>query len=264
MATPSISLMYHDVVAAGQAEESGFPGDGAAIYKLTTEEFVTHLSEVNEALKGRKVALVQSAQAAASGGAFCFTFDDGGSSFYQPIAGLLEERGWRGHFFITTGRLDTPGFLRSGQVQELWRRGHVIGSHSHTHPVRMAACSYAQMQREWKASVGILAGLIGEPVRTASVPGGYFSREVAKAAEEAGIQVLFTSEPTSRVSQEGSCIILGRFAVRSNTPVRDCALLAAGSLAPLRRQALLWKAKKAAKLWGGTWYLRLREALLRR
>ena len=64
------------------------------------------------------------------------TFDDGGASALD-IAGMLERRGWRGHFFVTTSRIGEPGFVGPDAVRELAERGHDVGSHSHTHPTYM-------------------------------------------------------------------------------------------------------------------------------
>jgi len=36
-------LMYHDVVAAGDEDVSGFPGRDAALYKVTPATFAAHL-----------------------------------------------------------------------------------------------------------------------------------------------------------------------------------------------------------------------------
>jgi hypothetical protein len=44
------------------------------------------------------------------------TFDDGGASALHPTADLLERRGWSGHFFVTTRRIGTPGFLDFWQL----------------------------------------------------------------------------------------------------------------------------------------------------
>ena len=90
------------------------------------------------------------------------TFDDGGVSCHAPIGGMLEQFGWRGHFFITTSRIGTPGFLSEAQVRDLHRRGHVIGSHSHTHPTRMAALAPDRMESEWRQSLAHLAEILGE------------------------------------------------------------------------------------------------------
>ena len=38
--------MYHDVVAAGDEDTSGFPGRDAALYKITPEAFAAHLDAI--------------------------------------------------------------------------------------------------------------------------------------------------------------------------------------------------------------------------
>src|SRR5262249_33481635 len=127
-----------------------------------------------------------------------FTFDDGGASAVDPIAGALERHGWRGTFFITTGRLGQRGFLDARQLRELRARGHAIGSHSHTHPLRMADYSVARLSDEWERSTALLSDLLGEAVNSASVPGGHHSPQVFETAAAAGITTLFTSDPTRR------------------------------------------------------------------
>ena len=131
----ALAIMYHDVVENGDFESSGFPGEGAHVYKLRRQDFERHL----EAIAGATTAVGTVSQL--DGRPVLLTFDDGGSSFHHPIADLLEGRGWRGHFFITTDRIGSPGFLTEAQLRELHRRGHIIGSHSCSHPTRMAALS---------------------------------------------------------------------------------------------------------------------------
>ena len=241
----ALAIMYHDVVEDGDFASSGFPGEGAHVYKLRREDFERHL----DAIGGLKVEL---------------TFDDGGASFLHPIADLLEARGRRGCFFITTGRIGTPGFLSEEAVPELHRRGHVVGSHSASHPTRMAALSRAEMDREWRTSLERLSSLLGEPVTTASVPGGYYSREVGLSAAAAGITRLFTSEPTSRVSRIEGCLIHGRYVVKRGMAPSWSGGFAAGSAAWCWRQSALWKAKRVAKALGGSAYVKAREAILER
>jgi len=254
----ALAIMYHDVVENGDFESSGFPGEGAHVYKLRAEDFVCHLDAIAAAtnavgsvrqLEGRPVLL---------------TFDDGGASAYHPTAGLLESRGWRGHFFITTNRIDTPGFLTEAQVRELHRRGHIVGSHSNSHPTRMAALTRAELDREWRQSIDRLSHVIGEPVRTASVPGGYYSREVGESAAAAGIEALFTSEPTSQVGLLNGCRVLGRYVIQRGMAPEWSAGFAAGNPAQCLRQSALWKAKRIAKALGGGFYLQVRQAILER
>ena len=238
--------MYHDVVEGGDFASSGFPGEGAHVYKLRREDFQRHLDAI----------------AAAGAKDFLLTFDDGGVSFHAPIAGLLEGHGWRGHFLITTDRIGTPGFLSEDQLRDLHRRGHLIGSHSCSHPTRMAALPRAELDREWQQSVRRLSEIMGFEVTLASVPGGYYSRDVGESAAAAGIETLFTSEPTSKVSILNGCRVLGRYVVRRGMAPEWSAGFATGSATQCLRQAALWKVKGFAKSLGGAKYLQLRRAIL--
>lgn len=237
-----IALMYHDVVDADD-DASGFPGRGPASYKLDAEHFEAHLSAI---------------AAARSPQAFVLTFDDGGRSAYTHAADALERRGFRGHFFVTTGRIDTPPFVTVGQIRELARRGHTIGSHSRSHPTRMARLTRDEILDEWRSSLARLGEILGRPVDVASVPGGYYSRVVAEAAAAAGVRTLFNSEPTTRVQVVDGCQVIGRYTILRATPPGEAARIACGALAPRLRQAALWSAKKAGKAVAGDLYLRVR------
>src|SRR5215216_2949747 len=159
--------MYHDIVTAGDEDASGFPGRDAALYKVTPETFAAHLDAL--------AALTDppyppAALALAAPPAPTITFDDGGRSALAA-AELLERRSRIGHFFVTTDYIGARGFLAEHEIRELARRGHVIGSHSCSHPLRMAHCSWLQVFDEWTRSCSILTDIVGEDVRVASVPG---------------------------------------------------------------------------------------------
>ena len=245
----TLSIMYHDVVESGKYSASGFAGAGADLYKLDRQEFARHLEAI---------------RAAIGDGEVCLTFDDGGVSAHETVAGMLERHGRRGHFFIATDWIGRPGFLNADQIRDLDRRGHVVGSHSCSHPTRMARLSGDQILEEWKRSTERLAEIVGHPVKMSSVPGGYYSGKVAEAAAQAGIETLFTSEPTARVQVTGGCRVLGRYVVRGGMGPEWSAGFAAGKLSPRLRQALWWKAKRVAKVLGGGVYLRVREAMLKK
>jgi len=257
----AVSVMYHDVVAGGRFDESGFAGADADLYKLGREEFARHLDAL-AAARPDPPALVSDLSAAGGPAPWLLTFDDGGASAATVIAGMLEARGWRGHFFVTTGRVGSAGFLSRGQVRELRLRGHVVGSHSETHPARMSHCAEDELLGEWRRSVAFLSEALGEEVTTASVPGGYYSRAVAEAAARAGVRRLFTSEPTERVAEVGGCLVFGRYGVQRWTTPEAVAGIVSGRFLPRRRQQLVWSAKKLTKRVGGEYYLRARRALI--
>ena len=256
--------MYHDVVEGAAYESSGFPGEGANIYKLRREDFARQLEAIRAAVPSGAVSLIARRREIAGPPPVFLTFDDGGASFHSPIAAMLEELGWRGHFFITTNRIGAPGFLDEPQLRDLDRRGHVIGSHSHSHPTRMAALTPEHMADEWRESLARLAEILGQPVKVASVPGGYYSRLVARTAAAAGIEVLFNSEPTAAATITDGCLVLGRYVVKRGMGPQWAAGFAAGRLGPRWKQSAVWKAKRVAKAVGGGAYLKVRQAILDR
>jgi peptidoglycan/xylan/chitin deacetylase (PgdA/CDA1 family) len=257
----ALSLLYHDVIADGDWEASGFPGRAAASYKLDRRDFARHVTAISAVAARRDtVHHVQQGDVAP----VLLTFDDGGASAYDCVADLLERAGWHGHFLITTDYLGQPGFVTRSQVRELAGRGHVIGSHSCSHLTGMSARPRAQLVDEWKRSTGELADASGQAVTVASVPFGAFSRRVAAAAAAAGITALFTSEPTAECRWIDGCLVLGRYTVRRDTPAAAAGALAAGALGPRLRQWWLWNLKKTAKAALGDVYLAARHAVFER
>ena len=192
------------------------------------------------------------------------TFDDGGASAYTIIADLLEERGWRGHFFITTDFIGRPAFLTAPQIRALHGRGHIIGSHSCSHPPRISHLPPARILEEWKGSTEKLSGILGAGVNTASVPAGFYSPRVAAAAAAAGINVLFNSEPTLRVRQVEECRVAGRFGLQQSDPAKRAAALASAAPGPRFKQWAFWNAKKVVKAVGGEVWLSFRKRVLSR
>ena len=267
-----ISLMYHDVVERAAHQASGFESADAALYKLEPDQFERHLAAISDLVPDRPI-LVTDLMANKIGPErparpparppttpWMITFDDGGVSFYEPIADRLEALGWRAHFFITTDYIGKPAFMSREQIRDLHSRGHIIGSHSCSHPLRFAALPYADLKREWGLSASVLSDLLGEPVRIASLPGGQYSRQVVQAAAAAGIEALFTSEPTTGCAKREGCLVIGRYAIQRWMAPAVAAGMASGQFAPRFRQWLWWEMKKGVKTLGGDYYLKLRES----
>jgi len=254
------SIMYHDVVEGDDFEASGFPGRDAALYKLGRKQFAEQLQAIKAAAPGGARRIFDPPIGPAA--SFVITFDDGGASAYTTIADMLEQYGWRGHFFITTDYIGRPAFMSRTQIRELHRRGHVIGSHSCSHPARISSCRWEEIVREWAASALVLSDILGEKVRAASVPGGFYSRKVAQAASLAGIEWLFTSEPTARQIWVDGCRVLGRYTIQRWMSPQTVAGLATGRIQPRLRQMFLWNTKKLTKSLGGKYYLKARKSLL--
>ena len=126
----------------------------------------------------------------------------------------------------------------------------------------MSRLPWDQLVREWTRSARVLSDLLGEPVTTASVPGGYYGRSVARAAGAAGIRLLFTSQPTTTPHLAHGCLVVGRYVVTRSMAPAATARLAADSLLPRLGEAAWWNAKRVAKALGGAHYDSLRNFLL--
>lgn len=263
-----VALMYHDVFVE-HADESGFPGGDAALYKVRNDAFVAQLQAIAASRIGHVVTahtMIPGPPPSPNNDArpLLLTADDGGRSAYTHLAPAFEQHGWRGHFFVATDQIDTPTFLARSQIRELVERGHIVGSHSASHPLRMAKLSDAQLLDEWRRSLDVLTQISGRPVTVASVPGGLYSRAVGEAASRAGIETLFTSEPVSSLGRIDNCRLIGRYSIQSWMKPRLVAAIASGARLPRWRQLAFWNAKKITKAIGGELYLAVRKQLLAR
>ena len=235
--------MYHDVVEGS-----------SDVYAVTPDSFREQLDAV-----GRAPGTMDELR----DGDWLITFDDGGSSALA-VGEELARRSWRGHFFIATDLIGHHGYLDWDGVRAVAGMGHVIGSHSRSHPDRMAACSRDQLMAEWTGSAEVLARELGAPVTCASVPGGLYSHEVGRTAAAAGYTSLFNSLPTQRPGSIDGCTLIGRYAIRRDTGTAEVAAVAAGRALPWARQRAAWNLRGAAKKIAGPRYEGLRRALLAR
>jgi peptidoglycan/xylan/chitin deacetylase (PgdA/CDA1 family) len=194
--------MYHDVVDDGAEDSSGFVGRAAAFYKVTPRQLEAHLD-----------AIVGFGPGTSPGNGFVATFDDGGVTA-MTAADALERRGLRGQFLVTVNYIGTHGFVSKSDLRELESRGHSIGSHSCSHPLRMGHCTWSQLIHEWVHSRAVLSDLLSRDIRIGSIPGGDCPPRVARAAALAGYTKLFTSEPDRVPRHAHGVTLIGRFAVR--------------------------------------------------
>jgi peptidoglycan/xylan/chitin deacetylase (PgdA/CDA1 family) len=255
----AISIGYHDVVES-LADRGRTRGEWH--YALTRADFRAHLDGI--LVRRGAVSTIEREGSLWRHVPVYLTFDDGAVGALTCVADELENAGWRGHFFITSDWIGRRGFLDARQICELRRRGHVIGSHTRSHPERMNALSRTALFEEWSESVGIISNILGERITVASVANGYYSRKVAESAAAAGLKVLFTSEPVTSTSDVNGCLVLGRYVITNKSSVDDSGRFAAGDLRLRLRTAVSWQLKKTVKRATGPAYLSVRRHLLSR
>jgi peptidoglycan/xylan/chitin deacetylase (PgdA/CDA1 family) len=251
--------MYHDVADQG-GPPSGFEGAGPEVYKVGTARFREHL-DLLERTTGRPP--IRAAELGGAQPGWLLTFDDGGAGAVA-IGEELARRSWPGHFFVATDLVGSPGFVDWDEIRGLAAMGHVVGSHSCSHPSRMADCSWERLLEEWARSAALLSQELGQPVSTASVPGGLYSRSVGRAAARAGVSSLFISLPTQRVGSIDGCRLIGRYAIRRDTTAERAAAAASGDRRTWIAQRAPWTLRSAAKRLAGRRYETVRRALLAR
>jgi peptidoglycan/xylan/chitin deacetylase (PgdA/CDA1 family) len=249
-------LMYHNIHDPVQ--------DSARIdpYAVSPSDFAAHIDAIAARVGIAPVAYCDLEQREQNGGVWAITFDDGRDGSLLA-ADVLEARGWRGHFFVVTDLIGSPGFLSREQILELHVRGHVIGSHSASHPPAMASMCLDDLVVQWQGSVEVLSELLGVRVEVGAVPGGSYSRAVAAAAAQAGIRTLFTSEPSSATHRVDGCLVVGRYLVRGATSRTTVAGLAAGWPLPRCSQMARWKTRNVAVAILGGRYGAVRATVLR-
>jgi len=203
-------LMYHDV--SDDPASTGMQRAHARRYTLDRRAFAEHLQRFTAA--GLVPEAVAELGFARPGRHLLLTFDDGGKSG-SYVADVLAERGWPAHFFVITSRIGGATFLNGAELRALRAGGHLVGTHSHTHPDIFRDLTRRQMLDEWRTSRTILEDLLGEPCVAGSVPGGDISAQVLEAAAEAGLRFLFTSEPWTAARRVNDCWVFGRLCLKA-------------------------------------------------
>ena len=121
------------------------------------------------------------------------TFDDANSSDLGIAAQELEKRGQTATFFILTGKLGSRGYLSSDEVQELFARGHKIGSHG-CHHVDWRSISRTTLQEEIRGSRAALEDLLQATVSEYAIPFGSYDRRVLKELKAQSPSRMYTSD----------------------------------------------------------------------
>lgn len=247
-----LTFLYHEVV--DDPSESGFQRKSALPYKHKVQEYYdnidiivknsNNITTINDLGGEEEVTLI--------------TFDDGGKSA-MLAADYLEQNSIRGHFFITTSLIGDKFFLSEDQILELHKRGHIIGSHSHTHPNVFKSLSLKEMQHEWSESKAILERILGTEVTSCSIPGGDANRDAYISAKECGYKYIFDSEPIVKERKVDDALVLGRICPKTGTDYKQIKLYC--SFKGIKAEALKRKTKNLIKTIAFPIYSKLYNAM---
>ena len=246
-----IVLMYHDVFVH-DSSESGFLRERDLPYKIKKDSFEQQVKAINDYCQRNNMGKEY----------VVFTFDDGGKSFHSVIAPILEKYGYKGLFFISTKYIGTPTFLSKEEIIDLHNRGHIIGSHAHTHE-HLYTLSDEEVENEWHESISILSHIIGIPILYASIPNGDTSKRVLESASKNGIKHIYTSEPTTKAGTFDDMEVVGRYVVFSDSTTEYVVSIVSS---PFKRFELSCKRAllKVIKTMLGSSYVKLKNCLYKK
>jgi peptidoglycan/xylan/chitin deacetylase (PgdA/CDA1 family) len=251
-----VFLMYHELELPGRALCQSEPG--YVRYILSEDTFRRQMAWLRESnWRGLNVseALRYPVEPAV-----CITFDDGCETDLLVAAPVLHEFGFNATFYLTTGFLGTPGYLKADQVRELNALGFQIGCHSMTHPY-LSDLTDAELKREIMDAKLQIEQIVHHPIEHFSCPGGRYDARTLQCARAAGFSTVANSEFHAN-SSSTSPYELGRVAM-----LRDLTL---AQFAGTCRGEGLWKKRLqhrtrrgVQRALGNTAYDSLRALLLR-
>jgi peptidoglycan/xylan/chitin deacetylase (PgdA/CDA1 family) len=121
---PVAVLAYHDVKNIDRV--------GSDLYSVTERNFrrqVAMLVRCFDIIAPDRIA----GEPAPGSARVVITFDDGHRNNYELAFPVLKSCGVPAVFFVSTAFLDSPGYLRWQEVDEMAEAGMIIGSHGHSH-----------------------------------------------------------------------------------------------------------------------------------
>ncbi|KEQ25124.1 polysaccharide deacetylase family protein [Paenibacillus tyrfis] len=215
-----IVLVYHDVQ---EPDAAGMP----RLLTVTPQQFEAHL----KALKDHSYQVISMEDYVrfarqgkpVSPNAVVLTFDDGYESFYTRAYPILQKHGVPASNFVIGAPTDKRDpkkgqYLTWNQMRELIQTGHGIYSHTYdshrmidtapkgpqqpalTHPAYLAQWKRSESAEEFRKRIFSDLTFMNERLRTElgdrskllAFPYGAYNKETLQAAEEAGIELLFT------------------------------------------------------------------------
>ena len=157
------------------------------------------------------------------------TFDDGNESDYSIALPILKKYGLMAIFFLTVGRVSSHGYLNWRQVTDLNTNGMSIQSHGLTHSF-LSDLKNGDLRRELLESKEEIQLKLGKEVKYLSLPGGFGSPIVLKAARDSGYRGVCTSRPGLNLPGQGApeLGIFRRIILTKRTSFKDSECIAGG------------------------------------
>lgn len=213
-------IFYHEIFGHGRNKEK---------YAISLEQFKDQTAfMVKNGFKSISLdALFHPAEQAGAGNVV-ISFDDGCYSDYSHATPVLSEQGLAATFFVVANWVGKPGFAGWPELREMSGLGMSIQSHSLNHRF-LSDLDNEELSKELSLSKDILEQGLGKAVEYISLPGGFCSRRVIRAAEAAGYKAVCTSVPGLITIKPGSFRVFDRLLITRNTGSDEFARIISGN-----------------------------------
>ncbi len=151
--------------------------------QLSDEGFsALSLSELDEWLEGKNVCEKP----------IMLTFDDGHISHFEHVVPLLKKKNFKAIFFVPVTSVGQAQHVSWSQLKEMIQEGFEIGSHGFRH-IPLSNLTHHELWKELQKSKVALEDKLGVPIKSFSVPRGFYQLRIREFAMELGYRFIFTS-----------------------------------------------------------------------
>lgn len=139
-----------------------------------------------------------------------FSFDDGRETAVALGAQILERHGVHGTFYPIThhigGENEHGKYASWEQIEALKKRGHEVGSHSHSHVKELKDWDKAAQKEDISRSLDLFS-THGIKAKTFAYPFGHYTDQLRKVVKELGFRAARTIETGINVPGTDSFIL---------------------------------------------------------
>lgn len=165
----SINAFYAEFIAAAEQGATG-PDVRRALERFDPASFLSQYSSYTD--DDRR---------------FRFLRDEvlGGALYDETMRSLMDARGF------DAARVLDALWLTNGDLRLLASEGHVVGMHSHTHPMRLAELTPSQQRAEYENNSAHLCRVLGAAPGTMSHPCNSYGAETLALLQSLGVRLGF-------------------------------------------------------------------------
>ncbi|MBL4866666.1 MAG: polysaccharide deacetylase family protein [Pseudomonadales bacterium] len=255
-----VALMYH-AIYANETELETIPEEDRP-YAISTHQFEQQL----EILKKQNIPVLEPQainQTPPPIRGVILTFDDGDQSFFKHAYRILNDKGHKAMFFISTDLIDQrDDFCTWDELKEMAEAGMLIQCHGQTHRF-FDDLTEQESRSEFHTAQQTLQQHTGQKVYAISFPGGRYTEKDIAVGKSLGYTCFYTSEigtlQTHRVNNSSP---LPRLPIRQNTSEQEFLLMASADSRYIRKETFKNFLKKMMKnILGNTLYHSLYKAV---